>query len=76
MFDLQKGVKWISNKNSQHWITSELVIERAAEYGAERAAEYGDIKVYEFFNPLQPGFFYTLLKTSENLNVFWCFQGV
>ena len=51
MFDLPKGVKWMSNKNSHHWITSELFIERAAEYGAERAAEYGDIKVYEFFNP-------------------------
>ena len=51
MFDLPKGVKWMSNKNSHHWITSELFIERAAEYGAERAAEYGAIQVYEFFNP-------------------------
>ena len=28
-------------------------------------------------NPLQPGVaFLYLLKTSENLKVFWCFQGV
>ena len=41
------------------------------------SCEYREIFKNTFFNPLQPGvaFLYPL-KTSENLKVFRCFQGV